>query len=277
MRLTTRAVVTLVLVSASTVAAYATGRSEFLTIAAAGTALLLGALVYLRVRRPRLRVERAFAPSIAVAGEEVEVTVELHNIAAAPAPTLDGEDALPWDDDLGAVLVPSIPIGSPDRRQRRIRYRARPLRRGHFEIGPLVVEYGDPFGMMRAVLATEGTHPIVVVPDVADLPPGGPAFAEGEGHAQLAQHRSHGSHDDLTTREYRSGDAMRRVHWKASARHGELMVRHEEQRSHPDVRLVLDTHRSGYPDALPDGDPAHDETRSESFEWTVRKIGRAHV
>ena len=276
-RLTTRAVVTLALVGAATAAGYATGRAEFLTIAAAGSALLLGALAYLRVRRPRLRIERETDPAIAVAGDTVQVTVLLYNTAAAPAPTLDCEDAVPWDDDLVAVLVPSIPTGSPERRVRRIRYRARPPRRGHFELGPLIVEYGDPFGMVRAVVATTGTHPLVVVPDVAELPAGGPAFAEGEGTAQLAQHRAHGSHDDLTTREYRSGDAMRRVHWRASARHGELMVRHEEQRSHPDVRLVLDTQRDGYPDALPDGDPAHDEASSESFEWAVRMLASVAI
>lgn len=263
--------------AAATVAGYATGRAEFLTIAAAGAALLIGALVYLRLRRPRLRVDREFDPGIAVAGETVDVTLLLHNVAASPAPTLECEDAVPWDDELLGVLVPSIPTGAPSRRLRRVQYRARPTRRGNFEVGPLVVEYGDPFGMIRAVLATTGTHPLVVVPDVADLPAGGPAFAEGEGQTQLAQHRAHGSHDDLTTREYRSGDAMRRVHWRASARHGELMVRHEEQRSHPDVRLVLDTHRSGYPDALPDADPAHEQASSESFEWAVRMLASLAV
>src|SRR5690606_27216812 len=113
--------------------------------------------------------------------------------------------------------------------------------------------------------------PLVVVPDVVPLPLGGPALAEGDGAAQFAHRRALGAEDDLSTREYRPGDAMRRVHWRASARHGELMVRQEEQRSHPDVRLALDTLREGYPDAAPDpGGPGRPAVASEAFEWTVR-------
>ncbi len=68
------------------------------------------------------------------------------------------------------------------------------------------------------------------------------------------------------TREYRHGDPLRRVHWKASARHGELMVRLEEQRSHAHARILLDTRRSGHRDAVP---AALDQPQSDSFEWSV--------
>jgi hypothetical protein len=49
--------------------------------------------------------------------------------------------------------------------------------------------------------------------------------------------------DELTAREYRTGDPMRRVHWRATARRDELMVRQEEQRSNPQAWIVLDTLR----------------------------------
>jgi uncharacterized protein (DUF58 family) len=85
------------------------------------------------------------------------------------------------------------------------------------------------------------------------------------------QRRVIGNDDDLTTREYRSGDALRRVHWRASARHGQLMVRQEEHRSRPDARLVVDTRLAGYPDAREDaGETWEAARRSESFEWVVR-------
>ena len=134
-----------------------------------------------------------------------------------------------------------------------------------------MVEYEDPFGMVNAVLAVGEADRLVVVPDVVELPPGGPTLADGEGTAQLVQRRVTGNDDDLTTREYRPGDALRRVHWRASARHGELMVRQEEHRSHPDARIVVDTRQSGYPDAVPDpGDTWSPTAHSESFEWVVR-------
>ncbi|MFW8745523.1 DUF58 domain-containing protein, partial [Mesorhizobium japonicum] len=72
-------------------------------------------------------------------------------------------------------------------------------------------------------------------------------------------------------REYRSGDALRRVHWRASARHGELMVRQEEHRSHPDARLLVDTRLAGYPGARPDAGSTWEQAAvSEAFEWVVR-------
>jgi hypothetical protein len=125
--------------------------------------------------------------------------------------------------------------------------------------------------MVNAVLAVGEADRLVVVPDVVELPPGGPTLADGEGTAQLVQRRITGNDDDLTTREYRPGDALRRVHWRASARHGELMVRQEEHRSHPDARIIVDTRQSGYPDAVPDpGDSWSPSAHSEAFEWVVR-------
>jgi len=47
--------------------------------------------------------------------------------------------------------------------------------------------------------------------------------------------------DDVIPRPYRDGDELRRVHWRSTARHGELMVRREEQRWRNRAVLLLDT------------------------------------
>ena len=49
-----------------------------------------------------------------------------------------------------------------------------------------------------------------------------------------------GSAEDVTVREYRRGDDLRRVHWRSSARVGELMVRREEQPWESRATLFLD-------------------------------------
>jgi uncharacterized protein (DUF58 family) len=65
--------------------------------------------------------------------------------------------------------------------------------------------------------------------------------------------------DDLLPREHRPGDDMRRIHWRATARQGEIMVRREEQAWHSSVTVILD-----------DRDRAHHGTGSAStFEWAV--------
>jgi uncharacterized protein (DUF58 family) len=71
-----------------------------------------------------------------------------------------------------------------------------------------------------------------------------------------------GGEDDVTTREYRQGDDLRRVHWRSTARRGELMVRREEQPWQSRATLVLDRRRAAH----------HGQGRGSSFEWAVSAV-----
>jgi uncharacterized protein (DUF58 family) len=50
-------------------------------------------------------------------------------------------------------------------------------------------------------------------------------------------------------REYEVGDDLRRVHWRATARTGELMIRHDEARWRSRAALLLDVRPSAHDDA----------------------------
>ncbi len=65
--------------------------------------------------------------------------------------------------------------------------------------------------------------------------------------------------DDVIPRAYRNGDELRRVHWRSTARYGELMVRREEQRWQDRAVLLLDSRRSAHTGSGP----------SSSFEFAV--------
>lgn len=250
---------------------YTAGRREVLVIGGMAILLVILGAVLVRVRRPRFDIIRLFAPPVVAAGAATRVTVRVRNIGSSSSTPLLWNDAIPWSQPMEPQELPGIPIGSAAQRVRAVDYDLHPPRRGLYPIGPFVVEYEDPFGMVDSVLAVGEADRLVVVPEVVELPTGGPTLADGEGTAQLVQRRVTGNDDDLTTREYRPGDALRRVHWRASARHGELMVRQEEHRSHPDARILLDTRQSGYPDAVPDpGDSWSPSAHSEGFEWVVR-------
>jgi uncharacterized protein (DUF58 family) len=103
------------------------------------------------------------------------------------------------------------------------------------------------------------------VPDVVPLPDTMHMVAADDGSGRTLQRQTASGVDDLMAREYRSGDALRRVHWRASAHRGDLMVRQEEQRSHAEARILLDTRRAGHRDASVDFEP-----ESDSLEWAVR-------
>jgi uncharacterized protein (DUF58 family) len=65
--------------------------------------------------------------------------------------------------------------------------------------------------------------------------------------------------DDTVPREYRHGDDLRRVHWKSTAKYGELMVRREEQPLRARATVLLDAREIGHRGSGP----------ASSFEWAV--------
>lgn len=252
------------------IAAYAVPRSELLYAGGLLVGLPLLAVIFVRFRRHRLAVARRFSPSVAEAGGQVAVKVEVRNLGPQRTGEASWRDEWPW-----------FPFGtSPSRLKPLTRNRGMlgassatmvdyvldPPRRGVFEIGPLIVEIADPFQLARGEITVGARQKLVVTPRVAALPFTGSSVAADDGSARALQRRNVGGGDDLMTREYRDGDPLRRVHWKATARHGELMVRLEEQRSHARARILLDTRRAGYRDT---GPATHDQPESESFEWAL--------
>jgi hypothetical protein len=131
--------------------------------------------------------------------------------------------------------------------------------RGRYTIGPVAVQLVDPFGLCRATRQFTTTDSLTVVPSIRTLPAiplGGDWSGLGEARARAV---ASAGEDDIIPREYRTGDELRRVHWKSTARSGELMVRREEQPWRTRATVFLDTravaHRGDGP--------------TSSFEWAV--------
>ena len=98
-----------------------------------------------------------------------------------------------------------------------------------------------------------------VAPRVVPLSPirlTGEHSGAGESHARSVA--VHGE-DDAATREYRHGDDLRRVHWRSTAKAGELMVRREEQPWESRATVLLDTRLRAH----------RGEGPTASFEWAV--------
>jgi uncharacterized protein (DUF58 family) len=86
----------------------------------------------------------------------------------------------------------------------------------------------------------------VVTPPVTALPRTALAGSWlGDGDARASTVAAAGE-DDVVPRSYRDGDELRRVHWRSTARYGELMVRREEQRWRNRAVLFLDTRQGGH-------------------------------
>lgn len=257
------------------VLAYGLRRPELLFLGCFSAAVPLLSLVLIRLQQPKLRARRTLTPLVVTAGRSTTVRVDVQNMAPRPMAAASWSDAIGWLPS-GAVAgqLPALQSGVLRRReprsQARLTYRFVPPRRGVFEVGPFTVTRADPFGLARSTQQVHRAEQVTVVPQTQVLPESGLTIAEAEGSARLVQYRSVGSDHDVTTRTYRAGDALRRVHWRASAHHGELMVRQEEQRSHSEASVLLDTRRSGYSDVSALHPLA---IESDRFEWAIEFAG----
>ncbi|WP_424937590.1 MULTISPECIES: DUF58 domain-containing protein [Bacteria] len=143
-------------------------------------------------------------------------------------------------------------------------YEIEGLRRGLWALGPLTVTTTDPFGLIRRRQEFGDARPITVVPEVVTIPALRDRAGLAGGTAQTSSQRLGQGADNLTPRRYVSGDAMRRIHWRATAHRGDLMVRQEEQESSPDALVVLDRAGARWP-----GSRAGTATADPSFERAV--------
>lgn len=187
--------------------------------------------------RYRLALVRTVTPQLVAAGQPARVTLTLTNEGRTPNGVLLLEDHVPYV--LGTrprFVVEGIGKGW----KQTVTYQVRSDVRGKFEIGPMSVRVTDPFGLVELGRTFRTTVPLTVTPRTVVLPqiPLGGAWT-GSGDNRPRAFAS-GSAEDVTVREYRRGDDLRRVHWRSSARVGELMVRREEQPWQSRATLFLD-------------------------------------
>jgi uncharacterized protein (DUF58 family) len=98
-------------------------------------------------------------------------------------------------------------------------------RRGHFRIEPLHIRTGDPFGFFEASATVGQGVSVVVYPRLEPLPRWRLPAAALEG-SQVSPVRTLQTTPLATTvRPYAPGDSMNRIHWKSTARHGEIQVK----------------------------------------------------
>jgi uncharacterized protein (DUF58 family) len=201
------------------------------------TALPLITALWIGRSRYRLALVRTVSPQLVAAGQPARIQLTLTNEARTPTGVLLLEDHLPY------VLGPRprfVLEGIGHGWRRHVGYAVRSDVRGHFEVGPMTVRVTDPFGLIELGRAFHTTASLTVTPRTVPLPGillGGAWTGSGDNRPRSF---ATGSAEDVTVREYRRGDDLRRVHWRSSARVGELMVRREEQPWQSRATVFLD-------------------------------------
>ncbi len=236
--------------------AFAVGQRSVFQIGVFLLALPILAALYVSRSRYRLSCTRVLMPSRVPVGRTAQVRLRLENVSRLPTSLLFVEDSLSYT--LGAkprFVLDRVEAGG----KREVGYPVRSDVRGKYRVGPLTIRMADPFGLCELTRAFSQVDQLVVTPVVSPLPVTGLGGEwAGGGDTQARQVASAGS-DDASTREYRYGDDLRKVHWKSTARTGELMVRREEQPWQSRATLLLDTRLSAH----------YGDGPGSSFEWSV--------
>lgn len=223
-----------------------------------GLALLpLIPVFLLRRSRTSIRVERTALPPEAPVGMPIDIELTIDKDHDLNGGVMLFRDNVP--PELGRT--PRFTVHQFEGQKHRVvGYRLHTNRRGRYALGPVEVETRDPFGMVRLLRRQrEGTTQVKVTPMIHPLDPGILGSITGMTGDSSPQRISSMGEDDVLVREYRHGDDMRRVHWRSTARTGELMVRREERSGGPSAVILLDSRITGHAGQGPES----------SFEWAV--------
>jgi uncharacterized protein (DUF58 family) len=262
--LTTRGRSFLAAAVAAGISAFVLGERDLLRVAVLLAVLPLAAAAYVGQSRYRLSCTRTVEPARAPVGSPARVMLRLSNLSRLPTGTMLLEDRLPYALGSRPRLVLERLGGQ---RASTVAYSVRAEVRGKYEIGPLVVRLTDPFGLCELTRSFTAVSHLTVIPQLHALPNVRLAAEyAGSGDSRARSVAVHGE-DDIATREYRHGDDLRRVHWRSTARTGELMVRREEQPWESRATVVLDTRRAGH----------RGEGPTASFEWAVSAVASVAV
>ncbi|MGW1492865.1 DUF58 domain-containing protein [Streptomyces sp. NPDC002402] len=249
---------------AAAVCAYVLGQGDLLRVGLLLAVLPLVCVAVLYRTRYRVAGSRRLSPARVPAGSEARVHLRMDNVSRLPTGLLMLQDHVPYV--LGPrprFVLDRVEAGG----RREVSYRVRSDLRGRYPLGPLQLRLSDPFGMCELTRSFSAFDTLTVIPRTEPLPAvrlAGESSGYGDGrHRSLAL----AGDDDVIPRNYRYGDDLRRVHWRSTARYGELMVRREEQPQRARCTVLLDTRRIAYEGAGPDS----------AFEWAVSGAASALV
>jgi uncharacterized protein (DUF58 family) len=213
-------------------------------------------------------------------GDDIKVEVSIKNAGWLFVPWVLLEDLLPKTAlrpkpsrlrvKGKRIQIRSLPAG----KEVEMRYTLECHQRGYYQIGPLVLESGDLFGLHRRYRVEADPHFLLVYPKVVPLVGYDIASRRPIGDVRLI----HRLYEDPTriagVRPYQAGDPLSRIHWRATARTGALHSKVYEPSTLAGATLVLDFHQAGYPSR---GEPHRSElavTTAVSLANAVYEVGQ---
>jgi uncharacterized protein (DUF58 family) len=213
-------------------------------------------------------------------GDSIAIVTVLENRSWIPVPWMLVEDLLPR-----RALIHSPPnlqitgrrlqlVSFRGRARKTITYQLKCNCRGYYQLGPLVAETGDVFGLYRRYRVLSEPSFLLVMPEVIPLEGFDIASRRPIGEVRM----SHRLFEDPTriagVRGYEAGDPLNRVNWRATARTGVLQSKIYEPSTVAGATLLIDFHEQSFP---ADGEPVRSElvvTAAASVAGAIFSMGQ---
>ena len=225
------------------------GQGLVIAFGAMGLVTGVVTLAWNRLALEKLSYERHFPQAFAFKGEEVRMTLMLSNKKPLPLTWVHLQDQIPDELEVVSGDAPSKTLRDVQTVQHRAamkwyerlrwEYRLRCTRRGLYTIGPALIQSGDPFGFLRTLRSEQHLDSLVVYPPVVPLEeigiPAARPLGEIRGGLRIFQDPTR----PAGLRDYRRGDPLKIVDWKATARAQRLQVRTFEPSTSTTVALVV--------------------------------------
>ncbi len=243
-------------------------------------AVMLVSRVMSRLWIENLSAERECSRLSANVGERVAVVVDIRNRGKLPIAWLLLEDVLPRE----ALIYrpPNLAVEGRRLQLNMLRghgrnvmlYQLQCNRRGYYQIGPLVLETGDLFGLHRRYRVATEPHFLLVYPQVVPLAGYDIASRRPIGEIRMQSRLYEDPTRIAGVRRYEAGDPLNRIHWRATARTGVLHSKLNEASSVAGATILMDFHRAAH---HPKDEPFRSElaiTAAASLANAVYEMGQ---
>jgi uncharacterized protein (DUF58 family) len=201
-------------------------------------AMILASRFQAKLACKGLRFERV-APDSAQVGELLTVEIIVWSERKIRRPLITVTDKLPKN-LIASEITPSLPIAPAYDFPIRTQYQFRPLKSGRYTWQGLTVIGTDALGLVLQATdyPTETAEMIVLPRPIAahiELPT---AAGWGISEAESGHMRGAGL-EPWGVRNYVHGDSLRHVHWRSTARRGQLLVKEFEAGTHAAAAFLL--------------------------------------
>ncbi len=218
--------------------------------------VLLGILLlsrfFTRIWTEQIEAQRFCPEDVVEMGTNAECKVAVRNGGRMPVPWLILEDSLPRD----ALTQMPLRLKAEGARLALARlapgetkvlgYQVKFLMRGYYQLGPLLVETGDTFGLHRRFKILTEPHYVLVLPKALPLEGYSLASRRPIGEMRLTHRLFEDPTRMSSIRPYQQGDPLNRIHWRATARAGQLQTRTYESTCVTGATFLLDFHAGSF-------------------------------